>query len=105
MQNSPPLNFHRSPPVATKLHHPPQGEEGAAMAAFDESCRRGGHVLLAACETQAVCRSIRNNVGNSRPATARDPLLDHLVGDGHGPRGARAEADVYHKSIEAATDS
>jgi hypothetical protein len=52
------------------------------MAAFDESCRRGGHVLLAACETQAVCRSIRNNVGNSRPATARDPLLDHLVGDG-----------------------
>ena len=29
-----------------------------------------------------VRRSIRDNVGNSRPATAPDPLLDHLVGGG-----------------------
>jgi hypothetical protein len=27
-------------------------------------------------------RSIRDNVGNSRPATAPDPLLDHFVGGG-----------------------
>jgi hypothetical protein len=29
-----------------------------------------------------VHRSIREYVGNSRPATAPDPLLDHLVGSG-----------------------
>ena len=29
-----------------------------------------------------VRRSIRDNVGNSRPATAPDPLLDHLIGGG-----------------------
>ena len=29
-----------------------------------------------------VRRSIRDNVGNSRPATAPDPPLNHLVGDG-----------------------
>ena len=27
-------------------------------------------------------RSIRDNVGNSRPATAPEPLLDYLVGGG-----------------------
>jgi hypothetical protein len=29
-----------------------------------------------------VRRSIRDNVSNSRPATAPDPLLDHLIGGG-----------------------
>jgi hypothetical protein len=53
------------------------------MAAFGESCRRRGDVLTARFDLPStVHRNIRDNVGNSRPATAPDPLLDHLVGDG-----------------------
>jgi hypothetical protein len=55
------------------------------MAGFGESCRRCGHGLAAEIDPERkppVRCSIRDNVGNSRPATAPDPLLDHLVGGG-----------------------
>jgi hypothetical protein len=45
------------------------------MAASGESCRRRGHVLTARFDPERklpVRRSIRDNVGNSRPATTRD---------------------------------
>jgi hypothetical protein len=60
----------------------------------DEPSQNGGEFFFNAIDpdrTPTVRRSIRDNVGNRRP-TARDPLLNHLIGDGQqGFRDSKAE--------------